>query len=95
MNSNLTSRGRRLFLRQIRNHHISIEQERRTIIYSTTQRQVANMAFTLLGLSKWSTEGLDRSDSGFNKQHSKESIYESSKLKYNLAPESFKITQPN
>ena len=91
MESNLSNRGRRLLLLwKIRDHHISKERERRTSIYSITQRPVRNMPFTLLGLSRWSIEGVNLSDSGFNKQHSKELTFESSKTKYNLAPESFK-----
>ena len=48
------------------------------------------MSYTLRGLSKWSTTGLDLSDAGFSKLHAKESTYESSKTKYDLAPENFK-----
>ena len=51
--------------------------------------------FTLLGLSKWSKVGLDLSDSGFNKLHSKESIYEKEEKKYNPSSETFKLYTDN
>ena len=41
-------------------------------------------------LLKWALQGLDISDSGFNKLHSKESHYDKDKKLYDLNPESFK-----
>ena len=51
--------------------------------------------FTLMGLSKWSKVGLDLTDSGFNKLHSKESTYEKEKKKYNLSSKRFKLYTDN
>ena len=47
--------------------------------------------FTLMGVSKWSKVGLELNDSGFNKLHSKESIYEKEEKKYNPSSETFKL----
>ena len=46
-------------------------------------------------LSKWNVEGLDISDAGFSKLHSKESRYEEDKKKYNLEPEKFRSFAEN
>ena len=95
-NLNLTPRARRHFVRLIQRN------------LTDRRRRVANMAqvgqvnqnpnpanFTLKGLSKWSKVGLDLTDSGFSKLHSKESNFEKDKKKYNLASESFKTYTEN
>lgn len=87
-NLQLSDRARRLHLRQIRNYHFSRQQ--RGAQNSNSTHTSLNMSYTLRGLSKWSIEGLDLSDSGFSKLHDKESKFESSKTKYDLAPEKFK-----
>ena len=46
-------------------------------------------------LSKWGIEGLDLSDPGFSKLHSKESKYSDNKAKYNLEPEKFENYKRN
>ena len=48
------------------------------------------MAYVKKKLSKWSTVGLDITDTGFSKLHAKESKYEDGRKKYNLEPEGFK-----
>ena len=48
-------------------------------------------AIVMKSLSKWGMVGLDLSDAGFSKLHSKESKYSESKAKYNLEPEKFEI----
>jgi hypothetical protein len=53
---------------------------------------VQNVALPVIvkkSLSKWGMIGLDLSDSGFNKLHSKESKFSESHTKYNLEPEKF------
>ena len=41
-------------------------------------------------LSKWATVGLDLSDAGFSKLHSKESHFSDKETKYDLEPEKFR-----
>ena len=41
-------------------------------------------------LSLWAKEGLDLTDSAFNKLHSKESKFEEGREKYDLKPEKFR-----
>jgi hypothetical protein len=46
-------------------------------------------------LSKWAKVGLDITDSGFSKLHTKESTYEESKKLYDLEPEKFQSFKDN
>ena len=80
----LTERERRCLFRAIRNFR-----------FERARRHGNMYTFTLKGLSKWSIAGLDLSDSGFSKLHSTEIKFESSKKKYDLADETFKLYTNN
>ncbi len=45
--------------------------------------------FTKKGLSKWGTQGLDISDSGFSKLHAKEQMLETNRKQYDLTQDTF------
>ena len=91
MSQERTERERRLLNRNLRRIQLDNSQVRQDMS-TTTGNTGTNQqpAFTFKGLLKWSIIGLDLTDSGFNKLHSKESTFESSKIKYNLEPEKFK-----
>ena len=86
-----TERERRLSIRNFRKIQLANSQARQSMSSTTGDtNNIQQPAFTFKGLSKWSIVGLDLTDSGFSKLHSKESTFESSKVKYNLEPEKFK-----
>ena len=70
-------------LRRLMQRHLA-DRRRRIVNIS------GNTNFTLKGLSKWSKEGLDLTDLGLSKLHSKESTFEKDKKKYDLSSETFK-----
>jgi len=75
----LPERGRRHLLRAIRKFN-----------FENVKRRGNIFAFTFKGIFKWTTVGLDLSDSGFSKFYSTESKFEKEKKKYDLSPEIFK-----
>ena len=77
-----TERERRLLDRNFRKSQLSNSQER--------QNMAGDNTFTLKGLSKWSMEGLDLTDAGFSKLHTKESKFDSENKKYDLGSETFR-----
>ena len=71
-----------------RAQRITRREEQRQRELALLQNQ--NMATTKKKLSKWSVVGLDITEAGFSKLHSKECKYEDDKKKYNLEAETFK-----
>jgi len=83
-NLDLSLRAKRHFLRVVQRH------------LADRITRASNMTtYVFKGLSKWSKEGLDLADSGFCELHSKESIFEKDKKKYNLSSETFKLYTEN
>ncbi len=94
----ISARTWRKLLREIRESNRILSRREIEDLANIRARTMANNqqnTLTFNGLSKWSTEGLNLTDTGFSKLHSKESHFEKDGTKYDLSAETFRTYTRN